>query len=46
MAVLADERQYVPSRSPSWYEAHATEEGLVAVWGPSDRPYRGTGRIP
>jgi hypothetical protein len=46
MEVLAAERHYVPSRSTSWYEADATEEGLVALWGKSDRPYRSTGRLP
>jgi len=30
----------VPSGRPDWYEASATESGLVALWGPSERPYR------
>jgi hypothetical protein len=30
----------VPSGRPHWYEASATESGLVALWGPSERPYR------
>ena len=46
MAVLADERHYVLRQNPSWYEADATEEAFVALWGKSDRPYRSTGRIP
>jgi hypothetical protein len=46
ITVLADERHYVPRQTSSWYEAHATEEAYVALWGESERPYRGTGRIP
>jgi len=41
-AVVADRTNWpgVPSGRPHWYEGSATESGLVALLGPSERPYR------
>jgi hypothetical protein len=39
---IADERNWPrsTSRRAHWYEASATESGLIALWGPRERPYR------
>lgn len=41
-AAISDDQNWPRSTSsrPHWYEASATESGLVAIWGPSERPYR------
>jgi hypothetical protein len=41
-AAVADPTNWirVPAARPHWYEGSPTESGLVALWGPSERPYR------
>jgi hypothetical protein len=41
-AAVADRTNWVriPSVRRHWYEGSATESGLEALWGPSERPHR------
>jgi hypothetical protein len=41
-AAITDDGNWPGSASSRthWYEASATESGLVALWGASERPYR------